>query len=63
MNPKILTELERQKIHAYLKRNGEKDLHIRQVVFNARKQLPTIKADVELIDKLLAAYEKAKRKG
>jgi hypothetical protein len=57
MNPKILTELERKKIRAYLKADGEKDVHVRQLAFLARRSLSQIKSDLELLERLVQAYD------
>jgi hypothetical protein len=57
MNPKILTDLERRKIRAYLKADGEKDVYIRQVIFRGKRCLPRIKEDLELLERLVQVYE------
>ena len=62
MNPKILTPVEREKVKAYLKADGEKNLHVRQLVYQSHRHLPRIRADLELIEKLLAAYQRNKTK-
>jgi hypothetical protein len=56
MFTRILTEVERKHIKAYLKQDGKKEIQIRKVVYGARKHLPTIQTDVDLLRKLLAAY-------
>ena len=56
MFTRILTEVERKHIRAYLKQDGEKKVEIRKIVSGARKHLPTIRSDLELLDKLLAIY-------
>jgi len=56
MFTRILTEVERKHIRAYLKQDGEKEIQIRKVVYGARKHLPTIRSDLELLEKLLATY-------
>lgn len=63
MNPKILTPVEREKVKEYLKADGEKNLHVRQLVYQSRRHLPRIRADLDLIEKLLAAYEREKTSG
>jgi hypothetical protein len=60
LNPKILTPLERRKVQAYLKADGDNDVHVRQLVYGARKNLPTIRADLALLDRLLETYERGK---
>jgi len=61
MHSKILSDVERKLIRAFLKANGEKSMHMRVVATRARLYLPQIKRDLELLEKLLATYEKAKK--
>jgi hypothetical protein len=63
MNPKILTELERKKVKTYLKADGERDVHVRQLVFLARRSLSQIKQDLELLERLVQAYDSHIKKG
>ena len=56
MFTRILTDIERKHIRAYLKEDGEKKIQIRKVVYGARKHLPTIRSDLELLEQLLRAY-------
>jgi len=56
MFTRILTEVERKHIRAYLKQDGKKEIQIRKVVYGARKHLPTIRSDIQLLEKLLATY-------
>jgi len=56
MFTRILTEVERKHIRAYLKHDGKKEVKIRMVVYGARKHLPTIRSDLEILEKLLATY-------
>ena len=56
MFTRILTDIERKHIRAYLKEDGEKKIQIRKVVYGARKHLPTIRSDLELLEKLIQAY-------
>jgi hypothetical protein len=58
MFSRILTDLERKQIGKYLKQDGDKTVNIQVLVSRARKQLPTIKADLDLLEKLLATYQK-----
>jgi hypothetical protein len=60
MHPRILSQLEERQIRSYLKQDGEKMLNIRVLVSRAKKQLPKIKGDLELLEKLLATYEREK---
>jgi hypothetical protein len=58
---RILTENERKSIQKYLRYDGRKEVTVRKVVYGARKHLPTIKADLELLEKLIGTYEIKKR--
>jgi hypothetical protein len=59
MFQRILTDLERKAIKAYLKADGEKESVVRALASRARRHLPTIKSDLELLEKLLATYTQA----
>jgi len=59
MFTRILTEVERKHIRAYLKQDGAKKIEIRKIVYGARKHLPTIQSDLELLRKFLATYSVA----
>jgi len=56
MFTRILTERERKRIQAYLRTDGEKSTAIRQLVTRAKQHMPTIRSDLELLEKLLATY-------
>jgi hypothetical protein len=56
MFSRILTDAERKRIRSYLKQDGKKEVLIRQLVSRARRQVPTIRSDLELLEKLLQAY-------
>ena len=56
MFSRILTEAERKRIKSYLRQDGEKEVLIRQLVSRAKRQVPTIRSDLELLEKLLATY-------
>jgi len=58
MFTRILTDAERKRIRSYLRQNGEKEVLIRQLVSRARRQIPVIKADLDLLEKLLVVYVK-----
>jgi BMFP domain-containing protein YqiC len=58
MFTRILTTRERKLIHAYLSKNGERISAVRQLAYRARRDLTTIKADIELLERLLKTYEK-----
>jgi len=53
---RILTDAERKRIRSYLKEDGKKEVLIRQLVSRARRQVPTIRSDLELLERLLATY-------
>jgi hypothetical protein len=59
---RILTEIERRHITKYLKQDGEKEIYVRKLVYGARKNLSTIRADLALLEKLLQVYENEKAK-
>jgi len=58
MFSRILTTVERRKIQAYLKHDGEKDMHMRVIATRVRQFMPQIKEDIQLLERLLTAYEK-----
>jgi hypothetical protein len=63
MNHRILTPPERRRVVAFLENgrgNGEKDVAIRQLAFLAKRHLQTIRQDTDLLEKLLATYERGK---
>ena len=60
MHRGLLSEKERRQIHTYLKQNGDKTMNMRQLAFLAKKYHTMMKADLDLIEKLLATYDKAK---
>ena len=62
MHRALLSGQERKQIHAYLKANGEKTVNMRMLNYRANKYLSQIKADLQLIEALHAAYERNKRK-
>ena len=62
MFTRILTDLERRRIKAYLKQDGERDLPIRKIVNRGKTYLPQIEADLALVKELLTAYERNKTK-
>ena len=63
VDPPSLTDVERRRISRYLKADGEKDVNIRQLIMRTRRHLPQIEADLELLRKLIAAYERENGKG
>ena len=58
MFTRILTDIERKHIKSYLRQNGAKEVTIRKLVYGTKKHLSTIKADLELLEKLVATYSK-----
>jgi len=60
MHPRLLSPLEERQIKAFLKQDGEKNLNMRVLAFLARKNLPQIRRDLELLEKLLQTYQKTK---
>jgi len=61
MFTRILTDVERKHIARYLKHDGEKEIWVRKIVYGARKNLPRIKEDFELLERLLETYECKKK--
>jgi hypothetical protein len=63
MFSRILTEIERKRIKTYLKQDGERDVNIRQLVMRSRRHLPTIKQDLDLLERLVQAYDSHVKRG
>ena len=59
MFPRILTDLERKRIKAFVRHDREKNLVIRNIVFKAKQNLPMLKADLDLLIKLIERYDNA----
>jgi hypothetical protein len=57
MFTRILTDLERRRIKNYLRADGERGAPIRKIVNRGRSYLPWIKADLDLLEKLLTTYD------
>ena len=57
MFQRILTDLERKRIRAYLKADGERTEAIQNVVSRMRRYGPRIKEDLELLEQLISVYE------
>ena len=57
MFQRILTDLERKRIRAYLKADGERTEAIQNVVSRMRRYGPRIKEDLELLEQLVSVYE------
>jgi hypothetical protein len=62
MFTRILTSLERRRVAAYLKVDGEKDTAVRVLTTRARQNLPQIKADLDLLEKLVSTYDRHVKK-
>ena len=55
---RIFTAEERTAIKKYLAKDGEKERRIRTIVYESKKHLPTIEADLTLLRKLLSTCRK-----
>lgn len=62
MHPRILSPLEERQIRAFLKQDGEKNLNMRVLTSRARGNLPQIRSDLELLEKLLTRYDAERKK-
>lgn len=60
MFTRILTHLERRRIREYLKADGERDTAIQNLIYRTRKHLPTIRQDIDLLEKLARKYDTQK---
>jgi predicted RNA-binding protein YlqC (UPF0109 family) len=58
MFTRILTAKERKRIQAYLSKDGERITAVRQLVSRAKHDLPQIRQDIDLLEKLISTYEK-----
>jgi len=61
MFTRVLTDLERRQVKDFLKRNGKRTPAIQVIVSRARKYLPSINTDVELLERLIQAYDASKQ--
>jgi len=61
MFTRILTEPERKAIKRYLRKDGPKEVGVRKAVYRAKRYLPQIRADLELLEKLLETYERTRK--
>ena len=61
MHKSILSELERQRIRAFNRTDGEKSSAVRGLATRCHKYLPQIERDLGLIRQFMATYEKAKK--
>jgi len=62
MFTRVLTDLERKRVRAYLHADGERESVIRALASRARRYLPQIKKDVEVLERLMRTYEKTRRR-
>jgi precorrin-6B methylase 1 len=53
--------VERRYVRKYLEKDGKKVIQVRKVVSGAKRHLPKIKEDLELIERLLQIYSATKR--
>jgi hypothetical protein len=60
MFTRILTDLERKRLRAYLKADGKKSSVVRSLSSRARRYLPQIEEDLRLLRELLETYERSK---
>jgi hypothetical protein len=63
MHTGLLSELERRRIHAFLKADGDKASAMRGLATRCRQNLPKIEEDLALIREFLRHYEREKVKG
>jgi hypothetical protein len=62
MFTRVLTDLERRQAKDFLKHNGTKTPNLQVLVSRARKYLPNIDADVEMLKRLIQAYDASKKR-
>jgi len=60
MFTRVLTHLERQQVKAFLRYNGTKTPAIQVIVSRGRKYMPNIKAEIELLERVIQMYEASK---
>jgi hypothetical protein len=53
---RILTDVERRKIKAWLEKDGEREVAVRKIAYLSKRDLPRIKSDLVLLERFLAAY-------
>jgi hypothetical protein len=58
MYTRILTDVERKYVVKYVQRDGVKVIQVRKVVSGARKHLPKVKEDLQLLERLLEVYSR-----
>jgi len=62
MFTRVLTDLERRQVKDFLKHNGRRTPAIQVIVCRARKYLPSINTDVQLLERLIQAYDISKKR-
>jgi hypothetical protein len=62
MFTRVLTDLERRQARDFLKYNGAKTPNLQVLVSRARKYLPNIDADIQLLERLIQAYDASKKR-
>ena len=62
MFTRVLTDLERRQAKDFLKHNGAKTPNVQVIVSRARKFLPKINTDVQLLERLIQAYDASKKR-
>jgi len=60
MFTRLLTDLERKRVKAYLKADGERSSVVRSLASRGRRHLPQIEEDLKLLRDLLERYEREK---
>ena len=60
LHPRILSLLEEHQVKAFLKEDGGKNLNVRVLALRARKNLPEIRRELELLEKFVKAYQKGR---
>ena len=58
MYTRILTDQERRHVLKFVQKDGRKVIQVRKVVSGAKRHLPKIKEDLELLERLLDTYSK-----
>jgi hypothetical protein len=62
MRSVILTDLERRQARSYLKQDGERTVNIQVLVLRAKRYIPQLRSDLDLLEKLIGTYERNKTK-
>jgi hypothetical protein len=61
MFTRVLTDLERRQVKDFLKHDGKRTPAMQVIVSRARKYLPNIDGDVELLERAIQIYEASKQ--